>query len=332
MQRYRRSPNGASSGRFAAVFTFLIILLGAIPAQAAQNNLRIALLPIIDSFPYHVAQAEKLFTQAGINVTGLAVSSAVNRDQLMQSGEIDGMLNELMTTANFNRHEARVKIVSVVRAADQTHPLFRILGAPGSTLQHATDLAGIPIGISRNTIIEYVTDRLLQQAGIPENAIRKQSVPSIPERYQLLLQGRLQAATLPDPLAQSAMASGAVLIIDDRAIAGRSLSVLSFTNQALQKKRPIIKRFLKAWNLAVQHINTNPEAYIALLMDKIRIPPNVQANYQIPPFAYRQLPDRSQWQDVMTWMVARRLLDHPIDFNTSVALDLLDEPGAPPLQ
>jgi hypothetical protein len=28
-------------------------------------------------------------------------------------------------------------------------------------------------------------------------------------------------------------------------------------------------------------------------------------------------------------MVARRLLDHPIDFQTSVAPDLLDEPGAP---
>ena len=332
MPRYRRSPNGANPCRFIWVFAFLIILLGAIPAQAAPNDLRIALLPIIDSCPYHVAQAEQLFTKAGITVTGLAVSSAVNRDQLMQSGEIDGMLNELMTTANFNRHESRVKIVSVIRVADKTHPLFRILGAPGSTLQHATDLPGVPIGISRNTIIEYVTDRLLQQAGIPENAIRKQSVPSIPERYQVLLQGRLQAATLPDPLAQSAMASGAILLIDDRAIAGRSLSVLSFTNQALQEKRPIIKRFLEAWNLAVQHVNTNPEAYKKLLMEKIRIPPNVQANYQIPPFAYRQLPDRNQWQDVMTWMVARGLLDQAIDFNMSVAIDLLDGSDAPPPQ
>jgi len=332
MHRYPFNLNWSQPGRFLQAFMFLIILLGAMPVQGAPNDLRVALLPIIDSFPYHVARAEGLFTKAGISVTGLAVSSAVNRDQLMQSGEIDGMLNELMTTANFNRHASQVKIVSVVRSATQTNPLFRILAAPGSTLRHTTDLAGIPIGISRNTIIEYVTDRLLQQAGVPENAIQKQSVPSIPERYQLLLQGRLQAATLPDPLAQSAMASGAVLLIDDRAIAGRSLSVLSFSNQALQKKRPVIKRFLEAWNLAVKRINTTPNAYIPLLLEKIRIPPNVQGNYQIPPFAYRQLPDRNQWQDVMAWMVARQLLDHPIDFNISVASDLLDEPGAPPSQ
>ena len=117
-------------------------------------------------------------------------------------------------------------------------------------------------------------------------------MPSIPERYQLLLQGRLQAATLPDPLAQSAMASGAVLLIDDRAIAGLSLSVLSFTNEALRGKQPVIKRFLSAWNLAVQRINATPEAYQALLIEKIRIPANVQAGYRIPHSPIGRFPAR----------------------------------------
>ena len=310
----------------------LILLLSVTPCPASQNQLRIALLPIIDSFPYHVAQEENLFAKAGIDVEGLTVSSAVNRDQLMQSGEIDGMLNELMSAANFNRGEARVRVVAVVRVADATHPLFRILAAPGSPLQGPADLAGTPIGISRNTIIEYVTDRLLEHAGLSPTAIDKQSVPSIPERYQLLLQGRLPAATLPDPLAQSAIASGAVLLIDDRAIAGRSLSVLTFTNQALGQKKAVIKRFLNAWNEAVPRINSNPESYRSLLLAKIRIPPNVQDNYQIPPFAYRQIPNRDQWQDVMTWMVDRKLLNTPIDFHNSVAVDLMETTGVPTVQ
>ena len=307
----------------------LVVLLTPVATLASQGELRVALLPIIDSFPYHVAQQEGLFDQADIRVEGLSVSSAVNRDQLMQSGEIDGMLNELMTTANFNRQASQVKIVAVVRAADQTHPLFRILGAPGSTLQHPRDLAGVSIGISRNTIIEYVTDRLLQHSGVPSDAIRKTSVPSIPERYQLLLQGRLQAATLPDPLAQSAMASGAVLLIDDRAIAGVSLSVLSFADQALREKTSVVKRFLDAWNQAVERINANPDDYRPLLLQKIRIPQNVQNNYRIPPFAYRQVPNQAQWQDVMAWMVDRKLLDHPVEFSISVDPNLLNGQAAP---
>jgi NitT/TauT family transport system substrate-binding protein len=313
--------------RLTKLMVGLMILFAVLPAQAAQDKLKIALLPIIDSFPYHVAREEGLFTQAGLDVEGLTVSSAVNRDQLMQSGEIDGMLNELLSTANFNRQKSRVKIVTVVRAADATHPLFRILAAPGSTLRQPADLAGVSIGISRNTIIEYVTDRLLAHAGVPPEKVSKQSVPAIPERYQLLMQGQLPAATLPDPLAQSAMAAGAVLLIDDRAIAGRSLSVLSFTNRALAEKRSAIKRFLEAWHQAVQRVNKDPVQYRGLLLEKIRIPPNVRPHYRIPPFAYRRLPDRGQWQDVMAWMVDRRLLERPVDFETAVATDLLDNPG-----
>jgi len=329
MYRHPTTPMPIKAFFFFPCLIAFLVVLAPPTARSSQDELRIALLPIIDSFPYHVAQSENLFDQAGIHVRGLAVSSAVNRDQLMQSGAIDGMLNELMTTANFNRHASRVKIVAVVRSADATHPLFRILAAPGSTLRDPADLAGVPIGISRNTIIEYVTDRLLEHSGMDTSTVRKQSVPSIPERYQLLLQGRLDAATLPDPLAQSAMAAGAVLLIDDRAIAGRSLSVLSFNNAALQEKKAAIQRFLGAWHQAVKRINARPETYLPLLLEKIRIPPNVQANYRIPPFAYRQIPDRSQWQDVMAWMVDRHLLDQPLDFSSSVEPDLMGMPEAP---
>jgi NitT/TauT family transport system substrate-binding protein len=307
----------------------LTVALAAPPALAESQALRVALLPIVDSFPYHVARAEGLMDANQVAVEALVVGSAVQREQLMQSGQIDGMLNELMSTANFNRRAPRLKIVAVVRASEAAHPLFRILGAPGSGLATPLDLAGGVIGISRNTIIDYVTDRLLEEAGLGADAVRKQSVPSIPERYQLLLQGRLAAATLPDPLAQSAMAAGAVLLIDDRAIPGRSQSVLSFSNAALQAKRESVRRFLEAWQEAVARINQRPEAYRDLLLQTIRIPPNVQADYRIPPFAHRRLPERDQWQDVMDWMTARGLLEHPLAFETSVAPDLMVPPPAP---
>jgi len=43
------------------------------------------------------------------------------------------------------------------------------------------------VGISKNTIIEYVTDRLLAAEGLNHQTIIKKSVPVIPERYQLEL-------------------------------------------------------------------------------------------------------------------------------------------------
>ncbi len=309
------------SRRRSGLLLFLglsLCLLAGAPASTTARPLRIALLPIIDSLPFYVAEKQKFFEAAGVQVEAINVASAADRDQLMQSEQIDGMLNEIVSSANFNRDQPRVMIVAVVRSARPGHPLFRLLAAPGSPHRNITDLADVPIGISRHTVIEYVTDRLLQNAGLPPERIRKHSVPAIPERYQLLVQGHLPAAMLPDPLAMSAIEAGAVLVADDTAAADYSLSILTFALAAVQAKHDQIQGFIAAWQRAAAAINAAPRAYRALMLAKIRIPPNVRDSFRIPPFTHGRVPTAGQWQDAMTWMQARDLLTAPLPYNRSV--------------
>ncbi len=307
----------------------IIGLLASSPVSAADRQpLKIALLPIIDSLPYYVAAQQQYFQDAGVPVEVVRVASAAARDQLMQSGQIDGMLNEIISSANFNRHEARVQIVSVVRASRPGYPLFRLLAVPGSPHRRIEELAGVPIGISRHTIIEYVTDRLLQTAGLSGDQVRKQSIPSIPERYQLLIQGRLDAATLPDPLAMSAIAAGAVLVADDTAVSDYSLSVLTFAIRAIKTKPEQIRGFVSAWHRAAAAINAAPQSQRPLMLEKIRIPPNVRDSFRIPPFARNRVPTEDQWQDAMAWMQSRQLLAAPLPYGGSVTDRFL--PPTPP--
>lgn len=291
--------------------------LGSPPAHA-RPPLRVALLPIIDSLPYYVAEQRRYFADAGVQVKALSVASAVARDQLMQAGQIDGMLNEIISSANFNREQPRVKIVTIVRTARPGAPLFRLLAAPGSAHQAVTDLAGVPIGISRHTIIEYVTDRLLANGGLAAAQTRKQSVPAIPERYQLLLQGQLPAATLPDPLAMSAIESGAILVADDIGIADYSLSVLTFANRTIAAHPEQVQGFVDAWHRAVADINAAPQTLRPLMLEKVRMPPNVRDRFQIPPFVRGRVPSQDQWQDAMNWMQSRQLLKTPLPYRESV--------------
>ena len=46
-------------------------------------------------------KGKSYFVNLGIDVKAVPVASGLERDQLMQSGAIDGMLNEMITTANF---------------------------------------------------------------------------------------------------------------------------------------------------------------------------------------------------------------------------------------
>jgi NitT/TauT family transport system substrate-binding protein len=294
-------------------------------AQKDQKaaSLKIALLPILDVFPFYVAQARGYFDHYGVNVRAVPVASGLERDQLMQSGEIDGMLNEMITTANFNRDHVQVKTVISARKAYPHYPLFRVLSAPATKLASPSDISGIAIGISKNTIIEYITDRLLAAEGVDPDKILKTSIPVIPERYQLLLQGQIKAATLPDPLAKSALAAGAGHVVDDSIHPQYSVSVLSFNINALQKKAAAVRLFLKAWDRAAVDINADAESFRPLLLKKIRVPENVRQTYKIPPYPRREVPDKKQWADVMTWMISKGLLDSPLPYKDSITTKFL---------
>jgi len=322
---------GTKKIRNSLLLTLLInlsVIAGFHPESKAQQNentktLKVALLPILDAFPFYVAESQGYFADYGVDVKAVPVASGLERDQLMQSGAIDGMLNEMITTANFNRNRIQVKSVISARKAYRDYPLFRLLSAPGVSFSATGDLAGVPIGVSKNTIIEYVTDRLLAAEGLEAKTIVKKSVPVIPERYQLLLQGQLKAATLPDPLAKSAMAKGAGEIVDDAAYPGYSVSVLSFNIEALKNKASAVRLFLKAWDRAAAAINQNPETFRGLLLKKIRVPKNVQQTYKIPPYPLREVPDAGQWADVMNWMTDKGLLESALSYDDSITAEYL---------
>jgi NitT/TauT family transport system substrate-binding protein len=303
----------------------IAFISGALPARAVAKSatLRVALLPILDALPYHVAHARGFFQKSRTDIIVVPVANPVERDQLMQSGHIDGMLTELTTTAYFNRDAVRLKIVTVARSPVGGASLFRILAAPGSDITAPAELAGVPIGISINTVIEYITDRLLTAKGVLPTQIVKRSVPVIPERYQLLIQGQLPAATLPEPLANSAMAAGAQVVVADRDFAFYSMSVLSFTREALETKPEAVKTFLQGWDRAVGEINRAPDSFREILLGRIRVPPNIRDTYPVPRFPRRQIPTAAQWADVMDWMVAKDLVDRALPYGDSVTTAFL---------
>lgn len=305
-------------------FLLIIFLLSGQNASAATTkSIRVALLPILDSFPFYVAQSKGYFKRHGLEVKAVPVASGLERDQLMQAGELDGMLNEMISTANFNRNQANVKIITLARKAYPDYPLFRVLSAPNSGIASPEDVTGASIGISRNTIIEYVTDRLFIEKSISLDKLQKKSIPVIPERYQLLMQGRIKVATLPDPLAKSAMVAGANLIIDDAAYPKYSISVLTFSNRVLSNRKDAVLKFMKAWDQAASDINASPEAYRDLLLKTIRVPQNIQTTFKIPMYPRKQVPEPAQWQDVMNWMISKKMLSDPLPYDDAVTKEFL---------
>ncbi len=313
-----RRPCFVVTGAILTLLTLIATACGSPAAKPEDTNLKMGLLPIMDVLPFHVAQQEGYFQEQGITVELVPVKSAQERDTLMQTGQIDGELTDLISIGLFNKDKPTIKIVRTARKAYPDSPQFRILAAPNSNINSVADLKGVKIGISQNTVIEYLTDRLLEAEGVSPDDIAIQEVSQIPVRFELLMKGQIKAATLPDPLASGAVAAGAKVLVDDSTHTEFAQSVLAFSMSTLQAKPSTVKKFLKAWEKAAAAINEHPEKYQDLLIEKGRVPKSIQGTYAMPPFPEAGVPTEAQWQDVVDWLLSKKLIDNPVSYENAV--------------
>ncbi len=290
--------------------------------------LRMALIPVLDVLPFFIAQQNGYFAEEGVVVEFLPTSSALEREQLLAAGEVDGMLTDVIGPAITNAAaEPSVRIVAIARRVYESAPLFRLLAAPDSGISTLQDLAGAPIGISENSVIQYLADRMLENAGVSAADIVYESIPAIPTRYSLMMEGQLKASILPDPLASAAIEAGAINIVDDTVFAELQLSqsVLSFSTTVLNEKPEAVRAFLRAWNRAVEALNADPAAFRQLLLDNTSVPESVKDTYTIPPFPLGEITSKVVWDDVNDWLVSRGIIDSPAGYEASVDASFLPE-------
>jgi len=305
--------------RLLVLTALLAMLLGACaPSAAPATALRIGVLPILEALPMYVALSQGLFAEEGLQVEFVPAASAAERDQLMQAGQIDGMINDLVSTLLYNQQQVQIVIVRFARVASAQDPAYRILASAGSGITGVDGLRGVPIGVSEGTVIEYVTDRLLEAEGLAADEIEIVAVPKIPDRLALLDSGELQAATLPDPLASLALQAGAVLIIDDTAHPEYGTSVLSFRKAIVDQNPEAVRAFLRALEAATAEVNADPGKWSTLLTENKLVPAPLVGTYQLPTFPSASVPSEAQYADVLDWAIAGGLITGSAAYTDSV--------------
>jgi NitT/TauT family transport system substrate-binding protein len=301
----------------------LLLLLAAAGCSGnKEDKMKIGLLPIVESLPFYVALDKGYFKDEGINVELIIFESALERDSAVQAAEVDGVLGDILAVASLNNSGTDVKIASLALGESGKEGRFAILSSPASDITRPEQLKNIPVSISANSIIEYVTDNLLLESGLKPDEIKKEAIPKIPVRFNLLLENKIQAACLPDPQAALAESKGAKLVIDDTS-SNLSQTVIYFRDQYLDKNSKSVVKFFNAYARAAKDINDNPAAYTDLLIEKARVPKEALGIYAMDHYPVPQLPEREQVDRVVKWMRAKDLIKTDYTFEDLVRPDLL---------
>jgi NitT/TauT family transport system substrate-binding protein len=287
------------------------------------GTLKIAVLPIIDTLPMYVAEAEGLFAKYGVTVEFIPVASAPERDQLLAAGQADGTINETLSVMLFNKDKVQMQAVRYALRPTKGYGHFFILASAKSGIIDAQGLKRIEIGVSQGTVIEYVTERLLQTKGLSADEIQTIAVPKIPDRMALLASGELKAGVLPDPLASLAVSQGAVKVLDDSLHPEYGFSIISFRKEVIDANPYTVKAFLAAIEEATHLINLDASKYTSLLSDKGLVPPPLLKTFKVPPFPSKAVPTEAEWDDALTWAKGKGMLATDISYADSVNASLL---------
>lgn len=304
----------------------MLVLCALALGIESHADLKVGIMPAYNSIPLVVAEDAGFFAACGVSVQLVPFSSQLNRETALQTGSIDGAVSDMINAIQAWAHGFGSRVTSVSEGS------FSLLSAPGSRLHSVADLRGpgspVKTGLLENSIVYYVTQRMLESSGVDPGRIQLVPIVALPARLEMLLAGKVEAACLPEPLATMASARGAHRLADTEEM-GTTPGVILFSRRALAERSKEIAAFYRAYDMAVGEVNANGGLYRDAIVAKCEFPPAVKDLMRIPRFRRSFSPDAALVSDVARWMEEKGLVSAVPRYEEIAAPGFAADAGAP---
>ena len=305
-----------------ALLLILATTTAAFPGSArAADKIVFGVLPVMQALPLFVAQEKGLFADEGVEVELIPFRSGLEKDAAMAARQTQGYFGDMLTSIILGANQMPVSMVATIFNTTGDQRMFAVLAAPGTGKPSLTDLARKGIAGSSNTVIEYVTAKLLENE-TPGAALKMIETKNILARMPMLLQGQVAGAVLPEPLVTLVEGKGATVVADDRGL-GITPTTLLFTRDLIEKNTNAVRAFLRAVSRASALINQDQEMARPIMIKYARIPEPLQQSIAIPLFTPPAVPDKDLVMDVYNWLNEKGVLKSELTFDEMVRGGLL---------
>lgn len=263
--------------------------------------LKLGVMYSSDIVPLAVIEGQKLDEEYGIDFRMEVFQSAKERDAALQAGELDGVFTDYIGVCMYQNAGMDMKITGV------TDGDYVLLAGKDTKVTDLEDIAGGSIAISENTLIEYSLDYILEKKGYGADYLKKEVVPKIPERLEMLRTGAIDLGLLPDPFSTLAADSGCT-VLGSANEEGLYPAVMAFTSTAVSEKKDELAKFYQAYNKAVDYVNaTSIGEYEDLVIEKCGYPEELRGKIVLPYYRKDTLPSPEDLQKAIDWASKRGL-------------------------
>ncbi len=269
----------------------------------SDEVLTVGVMSSVSVLPIIVAQEKGYFEELGLKVDVQTFKAAKDRDAALQANVLQGVIADEVAIAIYQEAGINMQITGVTDGA------FTLVTAPNSNINTFEDLKGKKVGISENTSIDYTLDLMLSKNGLVRDDVERVAVPAMPTRLEMLKAGELDAAVMPNPFCDDAIAAGGyVLATEDEK--STFISTTAFLQDTIDARPNDVKAFYTALEKAIEYIKTADRNELEdILITTCGYPETMRGNILIPEFRNPSLlPSEDEVNDVFNWCRERGIV------------------------
>lgn len=255
--------------------------------------LNIGTMPTQTASIYAIGIEKGLFEKHQLDVKLTVFNSAVERDAAATAGQLDGFLTDIIGLANLSENGYDF------RGTSSEYENFSVLVSPNSKATSLSDLKDQKIGLSNNTVAEYMADTLMA-----DSSFEKVNLPKVPERLAALMGDQVQAGVFPEPFTSIIKAQGGKALISS-ADANLQPVVFVFSGKLIDENTDAIKRFYAAYNEIIDYMKSaDYSEYKDVLLTYKLVSPELADTLKLPIDQYgpaKTVP-QNEVESLLKWM------------------------------
>ncbi|MGI6112937.1 MAG: ABC transporter substrate-binding protein [Mahellales bacterium] len=285
---------------------FLITACGTTTKQEIKQDkalsLKIGLMPAADSAPILLAEERGYFKELGLDMDIEVYMNAVNRQSALQAGQLDGAMTDLIAFVNNIQNGFDIRITT---STDGSFPFLVKKG-----FQEKEDII---VGMMEVSVSNFLSDEYLKD----KYNMEKIFIDEIPARLEMIKEGKMDMACIPEPMASMGELSG----LEKRVFENKDdfmPEAMVFTGKALKEKEEAIRLFHRAFDRAVDDIKQDDTLARDILIQKLELDPKIKDMMVLPVYHHTRVPDEAYMAKIVQWIERVQNTDITVEYQDMI--------------